>query len=626
MSLVYPWGTEYAANYRVLTGIMTLSMRTYFRILTGAALLAMAACTPKEQAPEGLTVTPTVIAFPAGGGSQSVVVRSGENWDVSGLPQWVSKRAVTPSAKSAYEKSVEFFAAANEEYNREGVIVIKTPTKTAEISVKQDGKKGEYMAVQSISLDPTELTLTEGESSTLTWTIQPAGASNQAVSWKSSAPTIASVDDKGAVKALAVGTAVITVTTDDGNKTSTCNVTVKEKVIPATGVGLDKEYLVMRLGDTYQLTARVMPENATDKEVVWSSLNPEIATVSSSGLVTATSFGQTLITVKTANGAGYHECQIYVEMTLDQAEITISPTSLSMVVGEEAVINVAIQAEGRFTKGWTISPSGLLEMSFADLSLPDPSLSLKLKAVQPGTATVKFKVADRFGTQKDYPCTVTITSNGEPPQPPSDMEPVDLGLSVKWAPFNLGATKPEEYGDYYAWGEKEPYYVGQEPLTWKDGKEKGYAWASYKWCMGSNSTLTKYCPNTYFGYTGFTDDNTVLESIDDAAHAALGGQWRIPTDAEMEELQDKCTWEWTTLNGVNGRKVTGPNGNSIFLPAAGRYTGTGLDWAGTQGFYWSSSLFPTTPIQAWFINFRSDGVNRYVGDRVAGHPIRPVTD
>ena len=108
---------------------------------------------------------------------------------------------------------------------------------------------------------------------------------------------------------------------------------------------------------------------------------------------------------------------------------------------------------------------------------------------------------------------------------------VDLGLSVKWAWFNLGASLPEEYGDYYAWGETEPYYSSLDPLTWKDGKEAGYYWLSYKWCMGSGDTMTKYCTeSTYtYGYNGFTDGKTVLNLEDDAAHVNLGGKWRMPT-------------------------------------------------------------------------------------------------
>jgi hypothetical protein len=131
-------------------------------------------------------------------------------------------------------------------------------------------------------------------------------------------------------------------------------------------------------------------------------------------------------------------------------------------------------------------------------------------------------------------------------------EYVDLGLSVKWATCNVGATKPEEYGDYFAWGETTP----------KDA----YDWSTYKWCNGGPSTQTKYCTNSSYGTV---DNKTTLDLSDDAACANWGGSWRMPTRAEQDELRNNCTWTWTTQNGVNGYKVTGTNGNSIFLPAAG---------------------------------------------------------
>ena len=210
-------------------------------------------------------------------------------------------------------------------------------------------------------------------------------------------------------------------------------------------------------------------------------------------------------------------------------------------------------------------------------------------------------------------------------------EAIDLGLpsGLKWASFNLGATKPEEYGDYYAWGETEPYYCSQDPLTWKEGKEAGYTytWASYKWwCMGTYASLTKYCSKSSYGYNGFADNKTVLDLEDDAASVNLGGKWRMPNDAEFTELRNNCTWEWTIVNGIYGRKVTGPNGNNIFLPAAGYRSGTDLYIAGSSGYYWSSSLNTDMPYDAWVVYFNSDKVSRIEYGRHDGISIRPVCD
>ncbi|MBR3076094.1 MAG: hypothetical protein IKH11_10140, partial [Bacteroidales bacterium] len=113
-----------------------------------------------------------------------------------------------------------------------------------------------------------------------------------------------------------------------------------------------------------------------------------------------------------------------------------------------------------------------------------------------------------------------------------------------------------------------------------------YDWSTYKWCNGSFITQTKYNTNSSYGTV---DNKTVLDPEDDAAHVNWGGSWRMPTAEESDELITKCTWTWTTQNGVNGRLVTGPNGKSIFLPAAGLRYDTYLGSAGSNGYYWSSS-------------------------------------
>ena len=192
---------------------------------------------------------------------------------------------------------------------------------------------------------------------------------------------------------------------------------------------------------------------------------------------------------------------------------------------------------------------------------------------------------------------------------------VDLGLSVKWASCNLGASSPEEYGDYYAWGETET--------------KTNYEWSTYKWCKGDYNKLTKYCPSDESGYWagyGSPDGKTRLDLSDDVAHIKLGGKWRIPTDEEWTELRERCKWTWTSTNSVNGYTVTGPSGNSIFLPAAGYRYGTLLYDAGSYGLYWSSSLNRGSPDYAWRVRFYSGNDYRYYGRRYYGHSVRPVTE
>lgn len=156
-------------------------------------------------------------------------------------------------------------------------------------------------------------------------------------------------------------------------------------------------------------------------------------------------------------------------------------------------------------------------------------------------------------------------------------EYVDLGLpsGLLWATCNVGANSPEEYGHYFAWGETVP----------KDY----YDWNTYQYCTGWESTLTKYCYQSNYGYCFFTDDLTVLLPEDDAATANWGGNWRMPTKEEWQELLDNTTHTETTYNGVNGRQFTAANGNSLFFPAAGYRFRDNLNSV-DNGDYWSSSL------------------------------------
>ena len=205
---------------------------------------------------------------------------------------------------------------------------------------------------------------------------------------------------------------------------------------------------------------------------------------------------------------------------------------------------------------------------------------------------------------------------------------IDLGLpsGLKWASFNLGATKPEEIGDYFAWGETEPYYSSLDPLTWKEGKEAGYDWPSYKWCMGTENSLTKYCSEPDNGYNGFVDEKTTLDLEDDAAHMTLGGNWRLPSYEELTELRYNCTWETGSINGIKGEFVTGPNGNSIFLPAAG-YRNEKRLIDGYNGDYLSSTLHAVSS-NAWTLMFNTtvNVVGGVASRRTSGFSIRPVCD
>ena len=170
-----------------------------------------------------------------------------------------------------------------------------------------------------------------------------------------------------------------------------------------------------------------------------------------------------------------------------------------------------------------------------------------------------------------------------------------LPSGTLWATRNIGADNPEQFGDYFAWGEIEP----------KDC----YDYGTYKWCDGNYLSLTKYCTDTLYGTV---DNKTELEPEDDAAWMNWGPMWRMPTFVQIMELHDYCSSRWVTLNGVNGCFVTGPNGNSMFLPAAGYLTDNLSESTNLFGEYWSRTLVyatnPDGPIYSYNMTLSSSGV------------------
>ncbi len=280
--------------------------------------------------------------------------------------------------------------------------------------------------------------------------------------------------------------------------------------IEVEGVSLNRTSLTLTEGNVEALTAVIEPSNASVKAVEWSSSNTAVATVSSTGEVTAVSAGTATITVTTQEGSFKAECAVIVK----------EPTA------------------------------------------PIP-------------------------------------------------EAIDLGLSVKWASFNLGATKPEESGDYYAWGEIET-------------KEE-YNWSTYRWCEGSENTLTKYNSNNTCGILDYNND---LDHEDDVAHVKLGGNWRLPSLAEIRELVTHSTSEWIEVNGVYGCRVTssvdGYTDKSIFLPAAGYAENRSITRAGTYGTYASLSLH-NGPFAANFL-IGSGRCEENIIRRYAGLTIRAVRE
>ncbi len=282
---------------------------------------------------------------------------------------------------------------------------------------------------------------------------------------------------------------------------------------------------------------------------------------------------------------------------------TLNPAIMSTSSSQTYTIalqNFEVGAEETTTIYWMMAPTNLLGGTL-EITLSDES-----------GAYMKFNVAGKnFVAGKAYAYFLT---EGEKLGATLPEYAVNLGLpsGTLWADRNVGAATPEAYGDYFAWGETEP--------------KEYYDWSTYKWCNGSSSTMTKYCTDSDFG---IVDDKMILEPTDDAATINMGAEWRMPTHEEASELRNHCTWTWEGRNGVNGYKVTGPNGNSIFLPAAG-YRNDGdlgysqLSHAGSGAIYRSSSLIENVSSYAYAFYFTFDGKGWVESGRHYGQPVRAV--
>lgn len=229
--------------------------------------------------------------------------------------------------------------------------------------------------------------------------------------------------------------------------------------------------------------------------------------------------------------------------------------------------------------------------------------TIDIERVASGT-TYYYRTYVKFLGEVYYDSNVySITTLGSQYKVINGHKFVDLGLpsGLLWAETNVGASTPYADGDYYAWGETET--------------KSYYSWSTYKW---SNSP-TKY---------NYSDDKTKLEASDDVATVKWGKECRMPSRAEFQELYNKCDWTWkSSYNGARGYLVTGPSGQTIFLPASGRRFNGDLNGHGSYGCYWSSSLSASNTDYAYYLDFYSDLIGPSVSDyRYIGCSVRPVAE
>ena len=452
--------------------------------------------------------------------------------------------------------------------------------------------------VKTIELSETSITLQPDETKTLTATVLPEDADNKEVIWESNNEEVAEVNKNGRIIANGIGTCVITCRATDGSGVKAeCAVTVSDIQV-VTGITLSQTSLTLTLPTNVSktLTATIQPTDATNKNVTWSSSNTSVATVDQTGKVTAISVGLCTITATAADDSDVKaECTVTVVQLV--TSITLNQTSLTLNVDDTTVLTATVQPDNATDKS--------LEWSSSNTSVATVDQTGKVTAVALGSCTITATAIDGSGVKGI--CAVTV-----------DYEWVDLGLpsGTLWATCNVGASSPENYGDHFAWGE----------TTTKSN----YSWSTYKYCKGSEKSLTKYCTQSEYGYNGFTDGKTELEPEDDAATINWGNNWQMPSIEQFEELINSSytTTELTTSNGVNGCKITSKrNRKSIFLPGAGYFVDTYHAYAGNNGVYRSRSLFTNLPSHACHFVFQSNGLIDTYGnghDRRCGQSVRPV--
>ena len=511
------------------------------------------------------------------------------------LPADATDKSITWSSDKEDVAAVDQNGNVKAVGNGTATITVKTKdqekTAICEITVAQ--------WVTKITISNTSLTLNEGQSANLSVSsISPDNAADKSITWKTSDDKVAKVDNSGKVTAVSKGTATIYAEANDGSKKQAgCYVTVHRLV---SSIELSNTSLVIYNGHSATITAKVKPSDASNTSITWASSNPSVATVSSSGKVTGKAKGAATITVTANDGSGVKAtCEMEIKQYV--TSITLYDTSLSLWVGENSTIRVkSVLPDNANDKTYTWTSS--------DNSVATVDSNGMVTAKAKGKANIKATAND--GSNISATCSVQVDVMPDA----VDMGTVVNGKNIKWASFNIGASAPQEYGDYYAWGETQT--------------KSRYSWSTYK--FGNSPDIRKY--RTYSEYGDYVDNKTVLEAEDDVAHIKLGGKWRMPTEAEWWSLYIDCTWTWVTNyngTGINGMLVTAHNGNSIFLPASG-YCDETYYYAkrGSSGRYWSSSLCTNTNTQVTSYRVRFESGSRNVGTaaRYLGYVVRAVSE
>ena len=444
--------------------------------------------------------------------------------------------------------------------------------------------------VASVAISQTEAEMEVGETVQLQAQISPSNATEQKVMWGSSKQSVATVSDAGLVTAVGEGSAKITATVS--GKTATCVVTVTKPEVPVVHVGsvtLDKTDASLEIGQSLTLTATVLPENAADKSVEWKSTNPAIAEVDQTGKVTAMSSGSVTISVTTTDGEKAAACEITVtEVFVPVESVTFEHTDLIVFQGDSYQINVTVLPENATNKTitWTSSDPSIASIS------PEGIIT----GLGSGQVEITAKAGDIVATCVVMAIVIVDEFDGEE----NGHYWVDLGLpsGIKWATCNVGADNATQTGSLFAWGE----------VSAKDSESN----PPYSFKNFTTGKYLKYVTESRFGDI---DNLFVLEPQDDAAHVQWGGDWRMPSQADVQELIDNTTYEPVQQYGKWGARLTSKNnGHSIFI----------LTDSNKNGDYFTSSLVKASSNCATGIILREGGIRFSNFSREIICPIRAV--
>jgi len=368
-----------------------------------------------------------------------------------------------------------------------------------------------------------------------------------------------------------------------------------EAKVDLESISFDRTELILEKGKKDVLSVTLTPSNASDKILTWVSTDTDVATVED-GIISAIAPGKADIIAK--SGLILARCKVTVIIAAKGIQLNKSNLEICKYE-EENLVATLNPVDATEAVVWSSSDSTVAKVADG-----------KVTAVGVGPAVITAKAAS-FEAE----CEVTV-------KPPRGS--VDLGIAISlpngtkynlyWAASNLKdsglCTNPEDYGDYYSWGET--------------SKKSAYSWGSYKYGTSQTGPFSKYNSTSSLGPV---DGKTVLEPNDDAARVTLGDHWRMPTQDEWDALREQCDWVFTdnySGTGVAGEIITATNGSKIFLPAAGYQIETGPSNLGINGYYWSSSLFTTLSYCGKSLHFTTTNINTTNFSRYYGMSIRPV--